>query len=663
VPSFEVPLTPGEEVMLREAKDFGLEQSSFELISRLPASGSSSEGDLRSRLLDGCLARLIHARLDRLWTQPSSPLGASPALDLMSDSSEGRFAAFSIRARAKPGQLRAAIAVVGVELERVLQHGFTEKELESARTQGARSLKRAWDELSIQGETARLVQLFLSGEGRTSPEQAAAIGQRLLGGIDLSAVRARAAEWLRNSRRSLLALRAPGDSSLASEQDLQALMREMSTRVLEPYRDDGPLPLLAAPPDPAKIVGAEEMAALELRIWTLQNGAKLAFKPVRSGPDRVLLRAVSPGGRAHAAPLHYDSARFAERVVLDSGVGAHDIGALFRLLEGTRVQVEPWLSDDFEGFRGSSAAAELELMLQLVYLYVTSPRADPREFELFRASLREPPDPGRSFSPAISAALYPGNPRFARPNPDALDLGEMLRFYRDRLGNVGDFTFVIVGDIAEAELRTLVERYVASLPGSPRSDRRPALKDERRSGITRVRWSGRKGRDSTVLLEFHGPAEPSARARSDLDALALQLEAELFEEVRQQRGGSYSLGVSTQWSADTYTLTIRFDCLPVDVGALQEVTWEVIGRLTQARASAAAVEALQARLRERYAKAMVSTEFWATELERAYAHGRPPEEILSLPDSSSRLTRESLAAAARRYLPRDRYLDAVWSPD
>ncbi|MEO8185198.1 MAG: hypothetical protein ABI895_40850, partial [Deltaproteobacteria bacterium] len=128
------------------------------------------------------------------------------------------------------------------------------------------------------------------------------------------------------------------------------------------------------------------------------------------------------------------------------------------------------------------------------------------------------------------------------------------------------------------------------------------------------------------------------------------------------RGGVYSVEVCPEWSTDAYTLTISFECLPSDVAALQQAIWEVIGRVTRQQISDAAVESLRARLRERYVKAMVSSQFWATELERAYTDGTPRQDILSLPDSGSRITRESLGASARRYLPRDGYLDAVWSP-
>jgi hypothetical protein len=109
-------------------------------------------------------------------------------------------------------------------------------------------------------------------------------------------------------------------------------------------------------------------------------------------------------------------------------------------------------------------------------------------------------------------------------------------------------------------------------------------------------------------------------------------------------------------------LTIAFNCLPADVPALQTATWQVIGQLTAGQVSDSTIEVLEAGLRERYVKAMNANQFWADQLEDAYLFSTPPQDILTLPALSQRITRESLTEAARRYLPSDQYLDAVWSP-
>jgi hypothetical protein len=53
--------------------------------------------------------------------------------------------------------------------------------------------------------------------------------------------------------------------------------------------------------------------------------------------------------------------------------------------------------------------------------------------------------------------------------------------------------------------------------------------------------------------------------------------------------------------------------------------------------------------------------FWADELEQAFLYGADPRDILALPKLGSRISVDQLASAARRYLPQDQYLDAVWA--
>ncbi|MEO8185676.1 MAG: insulinase family protein, partial [Deltaproteobacteria bacterium] len=656
LPSFEAPLTPGEELLVRPAR---LERSSFEWLGKLPASGLRSEADLRLRILDSCLASLISARLQRLWEQPESPFASYPDAQRLDETNERHFTALRVRIEAKPGQLRAAAEAALVELERAKQLGFTAAELARAVAVGSRAMHRFNDQASVQGEAARLLALFLNAEELLSPHEMTGVAQRLLTELDTATLQARATEWFERSRRSLLASRAAEDPTLTSEEELQVLVRSVRARPLSAQAAEAPRPLLDELPGAGQIVATEQLAELGLQLWTLPNGARVAFKPIESGPDRVLLRAVSPGGKARASRLQDANKDLAQMVVNDSGAGEHDLEALQRLLEGTSVVVEPWLRDELEGIDGSSTAAELELMLQLVYLRVTRPRAEPSVLEHCRTLLREPPEPGRAFERAIYGALYPGDSR--RSSTDALDLDEMLRFYRDRLGDVGDFTFVIVGRMDEAALRPLVERYLASLPGSPRAERQPPRKDQRRPGVTRVRLSGRASHNSSVVLEFHGPFQHSARTRLELTALAQQLEVDLHIALREQRGAVYSVNVSKDWSAGAYTLRVSFDCAPADVDALRKAAWEAIGKLTRGQISDATLEARRARLQERFVRVKSSAYFWAQELADAYAHGMPPRDILAVPELSAHLTRKSLTAAARRYLRSDQYLDALWS--
>lgn len=174
--------------------------------------------------------------------------------------------------------------------------------------------------------------------------------------------------------------------------------------------------------------------------------------------------------------------------------------------------------------------------------------------------------------------------------------------------------------------------------------------------------AGRAAQNSSVVLEFHGPFLHSAQTRLELTALALQLEVELGLSLREQHAAVYSVDVSKKWSEGAYTLRVSFDCAPSDVELLRKATWEVIGTLRSGQVSEAAVEALRARLRERFARSSTSAEHWAEELAASFAHNIPARDILAVTELSAGLTAKSLGVTARRYLRSDRYLDALWSP-
>lgn len=301
-------------------------------------------------------------------------------------------------------------------------------------------------------------------------------------------------------------------------------------------------------------------------------------------------------------------------------------------------------------------------MLQLAHLYITRPRADAHALERYRESLRAPPDANGALDRAITAVLHPGDTRFTRPDPARLDLDQIVHFYRDRFGNVGDFTFVVVGDLPEQQLRPLVERYLASMPGSPRADRLAPARADRRVGVARVRLPGRANQDSKVRLEFRGAATPHAKERVEVEALRAQLESALLRELRQERGAVYAPQVTASWSADGYELTVDFNCSPQDADALREATWAVINGLTLEPLPAAILEPLRSALAEQYARATKANQFWADQLAEAYMFGTAPQDILELSELSARLTAEAFAHAARRYLRKDDYVDAVWSP-
>lgn len=53
---------------------------------------------------------------------------------------------------------------------------------------------------------------------------------------------------------------------------------------------------------------------------------------------------------------------------------------------------------------------------------------------------------------------------------DKISLDRSFQIYKERFANAGDFTFIFTGSFNEETIRPLLEKYIGSLPGSPKKE-------------------------------------------------------------------------------------------------------------------------------------------------------------------------------------------------
>jgi zinc protease len=651
---------PEETWILADAKDESLPGGFATLILQLPSSGVRSEQDYQADLADRALCAVLEARL-----RESAERGRFECTPARPGSGQVQL---RVRAFAAPGALRTSVEAMLVELQRVVQHGVLESELSLVTPRVRESISQeAQRGGALRDVSQALVKYALGDQVVLSPTQKQELGTRLLATLRATHLTARARQWQRDGRRVLAAIRENDDGSIASEQALSDLAREIATRKLPPPTEPEPeVALMPVPPRPGKITHSERVAEPDLHLWTLDNGARVTFKRGRHGSGQALLRGLTSERNEPSAPNEEApwNRRFAARIVQASGAGTHDAAALSRIVDTRTTKIH--LGADVEA---SSSIQDFETTLQLLHLYLTAPRRDPQAFERLLAEMRAPPEPGKAFLNAMFPEVAP--PVIA----DHLDLDAALRAYHEQFASVSGLELLIVADLEEDRVRALVEQYLASLPvSSSASSTSNAASDgprrgtvqpagvKRLDGVRRVRLSNRPGAESQVVMRFGGTATPSPEGRVELEALKAHLRLRLREVLREQLGAIYDADITSGWSHAAPWLELRFDCKPSDVEKLQRATLDVIAAMDRPGISEAGVAALRAQHEAQFPRAFFEERFWLEELTLARREGAPPRRILELPKLSSHLTRESMRAAARRHLPLGSYLDAVWSP-
>ncbi len=566
------------------------------------------------------------------------------------------------------------------EMQRVRQHGFTATELAREKVNLLSSAESAYKERD-QLESGRLAQWyrdhFLSGTPVPGAEIEWELYQNLLPQISLAEVDDVAASWAEPGDTVLLVLRPEGTDS-SPDDELSTVIRTQlegaSTLVVEPYEDSfDDVPLLATVPTPGTITEEAQIESVDAVRWTLSNGITVIAKQTDFRNDEVLFSAHSPGGHSLVADVDHVSALYAAALVAGSGAGLHDSVTLDKLLAGKRVSVSPYIRELFEGLSGSASPEDLESLFQLITLYVTAPRLDPAYFSTYEARLRSTAE-ARATQP--DAVLYDTantllSQSHFRYRPLTLELLEELDLeraeavYADRFADLGDATFVFVGAFDWEDLRSLTATYLASLPATGRAEQWRDVGSDPPAGVEdHIVHKGIEPRSTTVLV-YAGDAEWNRREALTLSVAGEMLGIRLRERVREELGGTYSISVSANASFlpdPEYQVAIIFGSDPARVDELAE---EVAAEVEWLRAGGeqSYLDTVKELLRTSREEQLRENRFWLGQIEAAVQRGESFTEINRFEEWLEALTLEEVAAAARRYLPEDRYVRVVLLPD
>ena len=647
------------------------------LLRKLPPETGQDQSALRRIVVDRLAFMMLNARLFERGQVENPPyLGAGGSRGPFVDPIDVvQFGAWVEQGGVQPG-----FAAVLEETQRARQHGFTESELAREKTNLLSAVERIYKERD-QRESADFAQEyadhFLRGIPAPGIEAEWELYQTLLPQISLTDVNDVAATWAEPGNTVLLVMRPEGGEELGDEElasVLQAQLAEADSLVVEPYADEfADVPLLAEVPAPGSIVGEEQIESVDAVRWTLSNGITVIAKQTDFKNDEIVFGAFSPGGHSLVDDADHVSALYADQLIAGSGVGEHDNVALDKLLAGKRVSVSPFIGELHEGFRGQASPEDIETLFQLVTLYATSPRLDPVYFSTYETSLRtlaetRADQPDAVFADTVNTVLSQNH---FRRRPLTLELVDELSIeraeavYADRFADLGDATFVFVGAFEWDSLRSLTETYLASLPATGREEQWRDVGVDPPTGLEdHVVQSGIEPRSRTRVY-FAGDLEWNRLEALRLTVMAEMLTIRLRERLREQLGGTYSVGASARASLlpdAEYRISIGFGS---DPARADELLMEVFEELAWLRNGGEQeyLDTAKELLRNPREEQLRENGFWLGQIQSSLQRGQGFAGILDFEDRLDALTLEDVVDGAQRYLTEDRYVRVVLLPD
>ncbi|MFT3934543.1 MAG: insulinase family protein [Chitinophagaceae bacterium] len=623
----------------------------------------------------GIFNQLLAARMEALAQQSNPPfLEAVASMDDLL----GGLDAFTVTVVAKPGLLEKSTKVVWAEVERVKKYGFNQSELDRAKVNYLNSLQSALkekDKRNSQELVEEYTRLFLKQEASPGIEREAAMTEQYLPGLSLTQVNGLISHYIKSVDRDIIIM-APQSAmaSLPKEPTVNGWLLA-AAKNLQPFKDDfAATALIDGKLVPGKVTKENNLAALGITEWYLSNGARVLLKPTNFKNEEIRFQAFSTGGSSLYPDSLYQSAAAAAGIVDASGISHFSPTDLPKLLAGKTIELQPYISERAQGMSGSTTPKDLEATLQLMHLYFTSPRKDTAVFNNLIAQsetmiTNRYTEPDNVFTDTVNAILSSHAYRRSAPTIDKLhqiNLDTVMSIYKQRFANAGAFTFLFVGNFNIDSIRSPIEEYIGSLPGTATTEAARDLGIRPPTGtLTTIVRKGSEDK-ATVRIVIGGDYDYAPANNIQLLALGEILQFKVTDRLREKEGGAYSPGVRTSYTklpTGRYSFTIVFGCAPANVDKLVAAAKDEIAQLQANGATDADITKFTTEQTRQYELQLKSNGFWLGNLGARLENGDDLNGILGFKDRLKLVTTSSVKQAANQYLNNGNFLQFVLLPE
>jgi zinc protease len=672
------PIPGHKQTLIKIVTDKEATYSSAAVHIKHPMELEQTVGDYRSLIKKSLFNYMMNQRLYEVSQQENPPYvsGYSGYGGLVGPSD-----VYTSSAVAHPGKIIEGLRALMTETERVKKFGFTEGELNRAKSSLMKSMETAYNERDKRESMDRAEEYSRNFLMRKEPvpgiEKEYDYYKAFMPGIVLNEINDLSKKWMTDQNRVVI-ITAPqiSDIPVPKEEEVRELLAKMDTMKITPYKDESSeKPLMNFKPAPGKILFQKPIPEVGATELTLSNGSKVILKKTDFKEDEILFTAYSKGGTSLYPQSDDVSASLASTVMELSGIADFKLTTLEKMLSGKEVSVTPFINMLTQGFDGSSSVSDVESLFQLVHLYFTNPRFDKAAFSSYLSKLRSQLDnkeasPERSFSDTLRVVSANYHPRMRPLTKEMLkeaDFSRIEEIAKERFSDPGEFKFFFVGNIDTTKIYPLIEEYIASIPSKGKNEYWKDLGIRKPEGvINKVVEKGTEPKSIQYIL-FHGPMEYNTPDLIQLDALGKILTTRLLESIREDKSSVYYIGAEpglTKWPVSEYTMTIYYGTAPEKLKELKDTILEEIKDLISKGPAGDEVDKAREKIKRERETNLRENSYWEATLKTYYLNRNGDFRAFKEFDPTvNQLSVESIKAMAGKVFDFDNYISVALKPE
>ncbi len=555
-------ISKGDSTLVAIATDSEVGSTSVGVQYRMEQLPEQLKGTIINYSLDYAFAlihQMMNARFSELMQKPNPPfLGASYGLapwGMVAHADKG--ASFSVRI--KDQKTKEGLDALVREIKRVKNYGFTAGEFDRAKKDYLVSAKKSYAERKNRknGSYANAcVSYFTKGGYILDAEMEYKIEQQLDTNIQLAQVN-QMIQGLLGSKEIILSYIGPKKEGVKTptKPELKAMFEQALKQKVEAYKDEvSDMKLMEKTPKAGKIV-KEKDGHFGSKIWVLSNGSKVIIKPTKLKEDEIIFTGSRFGGTL-GLRKKYDmlTLRTMSSVMNLGGLGKYDRNQLSKVLTGRIASANMSIGRTSENVGGSCVSADLETMLQLVYMNFTDKREDEIAFKTFQEGMinsikSAKANPMSGIGDTINRIAFPNDPykqSLTIEEVKQIDYKKIMKLQKKCFDGVRGFTFIFVGNVDEAKLRPLVETYLASLPKGSKKGKVPFKKIKGiAKGVHVKHYEKKLNTPMGLAIDlFTGKVKFNRRNQYLANVLSQILDQTYTASIREKEGGTYGVGTN-----------------------------------------------------------------------------------------------------------------------
>lgn len=557
---FPVPDTPGTIYAIGADKE--MTSSIVYLMFKhdaMPAMLRNTQVYPTFQYLQDMIASMLNARFQEMMSDPTTPFAFAQAEidNYMFSNTKDMFAVIG---GAKDGDIAKTLQSIYREVLRAKRGGFTQTEYDRVRAEYLANLDRMYNNrASIENSTYtnEIIRHFIDGTPLMDIELEYNLMKQIAQMVDLNTINATFAEMVTDENRVVLCM-LPSTVEMPTEAGLDAMMKSVDAEEIEVFADNvREDPLIPVEPEPGHIKFTSVVKDFpDTECWTLSNGAKVYLRHTDFKADEIVFEATAPCGLSQV----YTTTTAANALALDIyanlyGIGSYSNADLQKYLAGKKASIATSFSLYETAVGGSTTPKDLPVLMELIYGYFTSVSYPEDEFEATRSLYyglmeNQEKDPQVVFQRVLKEALYT-SPYQQQMTP--ADLMQCTRegveaLVRSRVSDASQWSFVFVGNFDKEVLRTLCEKYLASLPSTGQAPRRVDSADpdyEIKGGRATENFTTPMETPQTYCAIVESATVPFTSTNAKLVSVVGQiLSARLLKTVREEMGAVYSIGAN-----------------------------------------------------------------------------------------------------------------------